>query len=200
VVRSGRRPGNQDTREAILTAARVAFADRGYDAASIRSIAAAAGVDPALVHHYFGTKDQLFLDAMQAPLDPGDAVSTVFAAGVDGAGERLVRMVIGLWDSPAGGAALAILRSAVNNEMFARMAREFVTHRILRRMARELHLEPADGVLRTSLVASQIVGLVMARYVVKIEPVASLPAEALAVLIGPNIQRYLTGPLPKVST
>ena len=196
MVRTGRRPGNQDTREAILAAAREAFADRGFDAASIRSIAAAAGVDPALVHHYFGTKDQLFLDAMQAPLDPAEAVSTVLSQGPDGAGERLARMMLGIWDSPAGTAALAVLRSAVSNDMIARMLREFVTHRILKRISKEIGGDQAEGVLRGNLVASQVAGIVMLRYVIKIEPMASLPAESIVALIGPTLQRYLTGPLP----
>jgi AcrR family transcriptional regulator len=196
VVRTGRRPGNQDTREAILAAAREAFADRGFDAASIRSIAAAAGVDPALVHHYFGTKDQLFLDAMQAPLDPAEAVSTVLSQGPDGAGERLARMMLGIWDSPAGTAVLAVLRSAVSNDMIARMLREFVTHRILKRISKEIGGDQAEGVLRGNLVASQVAGIVMLRYVIKIEPMASLPAESIVALIGPTLQRYLTGPLP----
>lgn len=196
MVRTGRRPGNQDTREAILTAAREAFADRGFDGASIRAIAAAAGVDPALVHHYFGTKDQLFLDAMQAPFDPADALSTVLEKGPDGVGERLIRTILTVWDSPAGGPAVAIVRSAVSNELFARMLREFVTHRILKKIAKGLDLDPAERATRTSLVASQLAGLIVMRYIVKLEPVASLSADALATLIGPTVQRYLTEPLP----
>jgi AcrR family transcriptional regulator len=199
VVRTGRRPGNPDTREAILAAAREAFADRGFDAASIRSIAAAAGVDPALVHHYFGTKDQLFLDSMQAPFDPGEALHGVLAKGVDGAGERLVRMIMGIWDSPAGGAASAIIRSAVSNDLFARMMREFITHRVLRRIAKDLDVPREEGLLRANLVASQIAGLIMVRYIVKIEPLASAPVETVVGLIGPNVQHYLTGDLGGVS-
>jgi AcrR family transcriptional regulator len=196
VARTGRRPGNQDTREAILAAAREAFADRGFDGSSIRSIASAAAVDPALVHHYFGSKDQLFLDAMQAPFDPAAVLTSVLASGADGVGERLVRTMLSVWDSAAGGAAAAIVRSAVSNEMFARMMREFVIHRILRKMARDLNLDPAEGALRTGLVATQIAGLIMVRYILRIEPIASLPAEAVVALIGPTVQRYLTGPLP----
>jgi AcrR family transcriptional regulator len=196
VVRTGRRPGNQDTREAILAAAQEAFADRGFDAASIRAIAAAAGVDPALVHHYFGTKDQLFLDAMQAPFDPAEALSTVLEKGRDGVGERLVRTMLGVWDGAAGGPAAAIVRSAVSNELFARMLREFVTHRILRRIAKDLDLAPDEWLVRTSLVAGQIAGLIMMRYIVKLEPMASMPADTLVRLVGPTVQRYLTEPLP----
>lgn len=180
----------------ILAAAREAFADRGYDAASIRSIATAAGVDPALVHHYFGTKDQLFLDAMQAPFDPGETLHQVLVKGPDGAGERLIRMMLGVWDSAAGGAAAAIIRSAVSNELFARMMREFIMQRILRRIAKDLDLPPKEGMLRANLVASQIAGLIMVRYIVKIEPLASAPADTVVRLIGPTVQHYLTGELP----
>src|SRR5256885_11505612 len=99
MARTGRRPGNQDTREAILASARQAFAERGYDGASIRQIATGAGVDPALVHHYFGAKDQLFLVVMNAPDDPGKLLPRVLAGGAEGVGERLVRMVLSLLDS-----------------------------------------------------------------------------------------------------
>ena len=199
MVRTGRRPGNPDTREAILAAARELFADRGFDATSIRSIATAAGVDPALVHHYFGTKDQLFVDSMQVPIDPGDALNRVLATGVDGAGERLVRMILGVWDSAAGGAAAAIIRSAVSNELFARMMREFITHRILRRIAKDLDVPPQEGLLRANLVATQVAGLLMVRYIVKIEPLASASSDTVAALIGPTVQHYLTGELGRVS-
>jgi AcrR family transcriptional regulator len=196
VVRSGRRPGKQDTREAILEAAREAFAERGYDGASIRLIAAAAGVDPALVHHYFGTKNQLFLDAMQAPFDPMQILPQVLAGGADGIGERLIRTLLRVWDSAAGGAAAALFRSAVSNELIARMMREFVVRQITRRVIKELDLDPAEGPVRTNLVFSQIAGVIMARYIVKIEPLASLPPDVVVAMVGPTIQRYLTAPLP----
>jgi AcrR family transcriptional regulator len=101
MARTGRRPGRQDTRDAILAAARDAFAEKGYDGASIRYIATSAGVDPALVHHYFGTKDQLFREAMRFPVDPNQMLPLLAGPGVDGFGERLVRMFISVWDSPA---------------------------------------------------------------------------------------------------
>jgi AcrR family transcriptional regulator len=193
--RTGRRPGNQDTRKDILSAAREAFAERGYDGASIRQIATGAGVDPALVHHYFGNKEQLFLETVQAPVDPREVLPAVLAGGVDGVGERLVRMFVGVWDSPAGSPAAALLRSAVNNEWTARMLREFLISQILRRLIKDLDLETPDAPLRASLVASQLVGLAMARYIVKVEPIASAPSEQLVTAIGPTLQRYLTGDL-----
>ncbi|MFI6158782.1 TetR/AcrR family transcriptional regulator [Micromonospora sp. PTRAS2] len=193
--RTGRRPGNPGTREAILDAARAAFAERGFDAASIRSIAAAAGVDPALVHHYFGGKDQLFLAAMGAPLDPGELLPRVLAGDADGVGERLVRTFLGVWDSPAGTAAVALLRSAVSNEWTARLLREFLVTQVLRRVLHHLDVDPAELPLRGSLVASQLVGLALMRHVVRLEPVASAPPETLVAAVGPTVQRYLRGEL-----
>ncbi|OKI75114.1 TetR/AcrR family transcriptional regulator [Micromonospora sp. CB01531] len=198
--RTGRRPGNPGTREAILDAARTAFAERGFDGASIRAIAAAAQVDPALVHHYFGTKDQLFLAAMNAPFDPRELLPKVFAGDRDRVGERLVRLFLGLWDSPAGTAGVALLRSALSNEWTARLLREFLTTQVLRRVLDNLDVDPAELPLRGSLVASQLIGLAMMRYVIRLEPVASAAPAALVATIGPTVQRYLTGPLPTPPT
>ena len=195
VRRSGRRPGNQDTRQSILDAAREVFADKGFDGASIRAIAGEAKVDPALVHHYFGTKDKLFLASMNMPLDPAELVPKALSGPRDEAGERLVRLVLSVWDSPAGTAAVALFRSAMSNEWTARLLREFVVTQVLRRAIRELGLPGEEAGLRSALVASQIAGLAVTRYVLKIEPVASADQETLVRAIGPNVQRYLTGPL-----
>ncbi|MEV7327000.1 TetR family transcriptional regulator [Micromonospora sp. NPDC093244] len=193
--RTGRRPGNPGTRESILDAARAAFAERGFDAASIRAIAGTAGVDPALVHHYFGSKDQLFLAAMNFPADPGQLVPRVLAGDRDGVGERMVRVFLGVWDSPAGSAGVALLRSAVSNEWTARLLREFITTQVLRRVLEQLDVEPAQLPLRGSLVATQMIGLAMMRHVVRLEPVASADPETLVAAVGPTVQRYLTGSL-----
>ncbi|GAA3761065.1 TetR family transcriptional regulator [Micromonospora maritima] len=193
--RTGRRPGNPDTRESILAAARAAFAERGFDATPIRAVAAAAGVDPALVHHYFGTKEDLFRAAMAIPIDPAELVPRVLAGGRDEVGERLVRTFLGVWDSPAGTAAVALLRSAVSNQWTARLLREFLTTQILRRVLDRLDLDPAEAPLRGALVATQVAGLAMMRYVIRLEPVASATPDTLAATIGPTVQRYLTGPL-----
>ncbi|MGC4864321.1 TetR family transcriptional regulator [Micromonospora sp. DT53] len=194
--RTGRRPGKPGTREAILDAARTAFAERGFDAASIRAIAGTAEVDPALVHHYFGSKDQLFLAAMNFPFDPGQLVPKVLAGDRDAVGERMVRAFLGIWDSPVGSAAQALLRSAVTNEWTARLLREFVTTQVLRRVLENLDVDPAELPLRGSLVATQMIGLAMMRHVVRLEPVASADPETLVAAIGPTIQRYLIDPLP----
>ena len=193
--RTGRRPGNQDTRTAILAAARKAFAERGYDKASIRQIATSAGVDPALVHHYFGSKEQLFLEMMELPVNPNDFLPQVLGGGVDAVGERLVRTFLTVWDSPVGTTAAALMRSAVSHDWSARMLREFITAQILRRVVNSLDLDPKEGPLRASLIASQMLGLAMARYIVKVEPLASTPREELVAAIAPTIQGYLTRPL-----
>jgi len=198
VKRSGRRPGNQDTRSSILEAARNSFAERGYDKASIRSIAADAGVDPALVHHYFGTKEKLFLATMNAPINPGELIPQALQGPREQAGERLVRAALTVWDSPAGAAAVAMFRSALSNEWTARLLREFVVTQILRRAVGELVEDPAETQMRSGLVATQIAGLMVARYVLKLEPVASTGIDTLVAAIGPNVQRFLTEPMPEV--
>jgi AcrR family transcriptional regulator len=198
VRRSGRRPGNQDTRQSILEAARTTFAEKGYDNASIRAIAASAEVDPALVHHYFGTKEKLFLATMNAPINPGELIPQALDGPRDQAGVRLVRMALSVWDSPAGTAALAIFRSALSNEWTARLLREFVVTQILRRAVADLVADPAEAPMRSALVATQIAGLLVPRYILKIEPVATADPEILAAAIGPNVQRFLTDPLPEV--
>ena len=193
--RSGRRPGNQDTRQSILEAARQVFAERGYDQASIRAIAAQAEVDPALVHHYFGTKEKLFLASMNAPVNPAELVPKALDGPPEEAGERLVRLMLSVWDSPAGAAAVAMMRSAMSNEWTARLLREFVVTQILRRAIAELTVDAAEAPMRAALVATQVAGLAVVRYVLKVEPVASAPPEDLVRSIGPTVQRYLTAPL-----
>lgn len=195
-TRSGRRPGNRDTRAEILAAARRAFAERGYDGATIRQIASSAGVDPALVHHYFGTKQELFTATIDFPLPPAELVQRVFADGTERIGERMVRTFVTVWDSPAGAAGVAMLRSAVTSSLAAALLREFIFTQILRRAVSLLGLDPHEAPLRASLVASQISGLGLMRYVIRIEPLASAPPEVVVATIGPTVQRYLTGDLP----
>lgn len=194
VRRTGRRPGKQDTRRAILAAARESFAERGYDGATIRQIATGAGVDPALVHHYFGNKEQLFAATINFPVDPGELLQRVFSGDLESAGERLVGTFVSVWDSPVGAAGVALLRSAVSSESAARLLREFLTTQIIRRGLAGLDIDPREAPLRGSLVASQVAGLAVIRYILKIEPLASAPPETVVAAIGPTIQRYLTDP------
>jgi AcrR family transcriptional regulator len=197
--RTGRRPGKQDTREAILAAAREAFAELGYDGASIRQIATGAGVDPALVHHYFGTKEELFVETVRPPINPAEVIPKVIAGGVDGMAERLLETFLSVWEHPVSGPAFeALLRRAFSNRVYARLMREFFAVQILRRAMQNLGtiIEPSEVPLRATLVASQLFGLATIRYVLKFEPLASAPRETVIAAVAPNLQRYLTGELP----
>jgi AcrR family transcriptional regulator len=195
VKRIGRRRGSPDTKESILAVARRLFADKGFDATTVRGIASEAGVDPAMIHHYFGTKEELFRQTLSIPFDPAAAITHVIAEGPEHAGENLIRLFVKIWDSPVGSAGAAMIRSAMSNEWTTRLLREFIATQIMRRVAAELKLDPAEAPLRVSLVASQLAGLAMVRYIIKLEPLASLPPERLAKAIGPNVQRYITGSL-----
>jgi AcrR family transcriptional regulator len=150
-------------------------------------------VDPALVHHYFGSKDKLFLAAVEAPADPAELLPEVLAGGREDLGENVVRLLLSVWDGPMQPAGLALVRSAVGNEWTAKLLREFLVSQVLRRVVGTLDLSPAEREARGGLVASQLIGLVMARYVVKVEPLASASPDSLVAAIGPNVQRYLTG-------
>jgi AcrR family transcriptional regulator len=177
----------------VLAAARTAFAERGFDGASIRVIAAEAGVDPALVHHYFGSKDKLFLAAIHAPVDPEELLPEVLAGGTADLGANVVRMLLRVWDGPARAGGLALVRSAVSNEWTARLLREFLVAQVLRRVLGTLGLPADEAEARGSLVASQLIGVVMTRYVLKLEPLASASPDELVAAIGPTVQRSLTG-------
>ena len=188
--RTGRRPGDSGAREAILREARQSFGSAGFSGTTIRGVARAAGVDPALVHHYFGTKDELFAAALELPMDPTVLVSALLADGLDGLGERLVRTFLGVWDAtPGQGPLLALIRSAVSDERAAVSLRDFVTRVILGPVARAAGTDGAE--LRASLMASQVIGLAMARYVVRVEPLASASADELAPVVGATLDRYL---------
>lgn len=193
--RVGRRPGKSGSREKILAAARLHFAKDGYDHATVRAIARSARVDPALVLHFFGSKHELFVAAMDLPLDPSRLIPELVAPGVDGIGERLIRRFIGVWDSPEGRHLVGVIRSVVGHENAAAMMREFFTRAIFGQLARSLDISEPDR--RAALVASQLFGLAMVRYVLRIEPVASATVDELAAWVGPNVQRYIAGDLRK---
>lgn len=193
-ARSGRRPGDSGTREAILAAARESFGSAGYGGTTIRGVARTAGVDPALVHHFFGNKAGLFGAAMELPFDPAVFVSGLLADGIEGLGERLVRAFLTIWDgTPGQGPMLALLRSAVADEHAAESLRAFLTRVLLTPLAQAAGDDRPE--LRANLVASQMVGLAVARYVVRLEPLASVGRDQLAMSLGTTVDRYLTEPL-----
>lgn len=190
MARTGRRPGQSRSREKILGAARSHFAAGGYDGATIRGIAKAARVDPALVLHYFGSKEGVFVAAMKLPADPAQVIPALVAPGIDGIGERLVRFFIGTWDSVEGRPLLGLLRSVVSNEKAAELFRGFLTRELFGRLTVELRIDQPE--LRTSLAMSQMVGLALQRYVLKLEPVASASIDDIARWVGPSVQRYFS--------
>jgi AcrR family transcriptional regulator len=192
----GRRAGPTRTRARILEAARAAFAARGYDAVSLRAVAREAGADPALVHHFFGTKARLFAAAVELTVDPRAIVESLLAGDPATLGERLVRAIVELGDSDdAVRGFLALIRGAVSHADAARLLREFISVELLGRIARVA--APDAPQARAALAGSQIIGLAMARRVIGIEPLAGADADWLAAAVGPSIQRYLTEPLPR---
>ncbi len=193
--RRGRpRGGDSGARERIVDAAVAEFGARGYDGATIRAIAARAGVDAALVHHYFGTKDDLFTATIDAPLGPAKAVPGMLAGDLDTAGERIVRYVLETWEDPAfRRRGVAILRAIVANRRSTSLLVGLVSREVLGRIADRL--EGPDAERRAALVGSQIVGLMVTRYVLELPPMASAPVDEIVAAVGPTVQRYLTGPL-----
>ncbi|AYF76182.1 TetR/AcrR family transcriptional regulator [Nocardia yunnanensis] len=195
MTRSGRRPGNSGTREAILDAARVRFAEVGFDKASIRSIATAASVDPALVHHYFGTKHELFAAALKLPVDPRDILSHFATVPVEDLGETIIRTVVTLWDSEIGVPTIAAFRTLLASDDPA-LARTFLLDIVLAAIRPRVDSPPGTGAKRAALAASQLAGLLVTRKILRIDPIASMPVEELAATVGPTLQRYFTGELP----
>lgn len=190
----GRRPGAPDTRAEVLAAARTSFAEKGFRATTIRAVAASAGVDPALVHHYFGTKDDLFLAALEMPVDPREVLAPVVALGPDGAGERLLRTFLSVWDDPDIQVRLLAVVRSVLSEDGATLLKEGFIPVVVGPVLAQLVADRPD--VRVPLVASQVVGLIVTRYLIALPPMATMPAEDVVSRVGPVIQHYLTGDLP----
>ncbi|MFC6079767.1 TetR/AcrR family transcriptional regulator [Sphaerisporangium aureirubrum] len=190
----GRRPGTSQTRDAILDAAMESFTSQGYTATTIRGVARAAEVDPALVMHFFGTKDGLFDAAVRSRGLPLRRLSEVVPGDPDGLGERLVRRYLTLWEEPETGARLqAILHAAAASEAAATLLRGFLTEEVLRPIAKTLEIDHAET--RAILAGSSLIGLAMVRYVLKVDALALLPPETVIAAAAPAVQRYLTGEL-----
>jgi AcrR family transcriptional regulator len=178
----------------VLGAARTSFGERGFDGATIRGIALRAGVDPALVHHYFGTKQQLFVAAMELPFDVTLTVPRLLEGPPDELGVRFVRFFLELWERPANRSLLlGVLRSASTDSIAAGMLRRLLVEGPFLALAHAINRP--DATFRATLAGSQLIGLAIARYVVAVEPLASAPTEILVRAIGPTVQRYLAGDL-----
>ena len=192
--RRGRRPGGNDTRAELLNAARVEFADRGYEGATVRVIAERAGVDPAMVNHWFGGKEALFTAALQLPVNPAEVLAAVLPGDPELVGERIVQRFLTIWDTTGGGPLAAVLRSIASHEDAARMLREFIANVMVGRIVAAVAPDRPD--LRAALVGSQLFGMGLVRYVLKLEPLASADHATVIGAVAPTLQRYLTGPLP----
>jgi AcrR family transcriptional regulator len=192
--RSGRRPGESGTREAILEAARRLFAEYGYDRTSMRSIALEAGVDPALVSHYHGSKQALFIASVELPFDPTTALPEILHGDRETIGLRLATFIVGVLESEEGRRRMVgMIRAAASEPEAAHMVRELIARKILATIVENLGSD--DPQRRASFTSSQIMGLVMARYIIGVEPLASLDPKEVVRVIGPTLQRYLVEPL-----
>ena len=190
----GRPPGRSDTREAIGAAARRQFADVGYDRTTMRTIAAEAGVDPALVVHFFGSKQRLFVSVVELPFDPMTVLPAVLAGDREDAGRRLAEFVAdALDDPPQRDRFAALVRAAASEPAAADLLRSLLAERVYP------HFVEAFGddhpQLRQNLIGAFVVGLVMTRQVARLEPIASADRAQLVQLLAPTLQRFLAEPL-----
>jgi AcrR family transcriptional regulator len=193
VPRSGRRPGNQDTRGTILGAARDAFAAKGFAGASMRGIASDAGVDASLVHHYFDTKQQLFLATMQVPIPLPELVHGLLAQGLDGLGQRLITTVLEVWESETRPALVAALRTIITDPAMARSLQEFLTFEVLGQVLHAMDIPKPEADRRAGLVAAQLLGVMAGRYLLELPVLVDQSPRQLAAAIGPVLQRYFDG-------
>ncbi|MET0235734.1 MAG: TetR family transcriptional regulator [Kibdelosporangium sp.] len=190
--RRGRRPAGADTKTALVEAARAVFSEQGYEGATVRAIAKRAGVDPAMVNHWFGGKEGLFARAvLQLPVDPAVVAAEISSGDLDTIGERIVRRFLTVWDSTGGGQFAALVRSVAGHEMAVTGLRDIFLKQIFMRVANKTGAD--NAMFRATLVASQLIGMGMVRYVAQFEPLASNDIETLVTAIAPTIQRYFTG-------
>jgi AcrR family transcriptional regulator len=191
--RAGRRPGESDSKGAILRAARALFADRGYDATSVRAVGAQAGVDPALVLHYFGSKADLFAASLHLPLHPSE-IEALLHGDRATLGRRLAEFYLHRVFRERRETVLSLLRSAVSNPEAAQMLRRAVQGTVVAILERAFPGE--ESALRGELCASHMMGLFLARHILQVEPLASESEDRLVEAVAPALQHYLSAPLP----
>jgi AcrR family transcriptional regulator len=192
--RAGRRPGTSGTRDAILAAARRQFAEHGYDRTTLRNVAAEAGVDPALVVHFFGSKQGLFLAGVELPFEPEELAARIAAGPRKHIGELVATFVLGVLDDPeARSRWLAIIRAAASEPEVARLLRRTLETRVFAPVAEALGVE--DAPLRVTLAGTQLVGIAMGRHIVGLGPLVEADSATIAAAIAPTLQRYLVEPL-----
>ncbi|HEY7051359.1 MAG TPA: TetR family transcriptional regulator [Mycobacterium sp.] len=187
----GRRPGRTDTRNVLVATARRMFADTGYDKTSVRDIAAAAEVDPALIRHYFGNKANLFRATLGWPFEPEQIAERLTGGDSGGLGLRLTQVFFELWEDPDTRAPLlAILRGAATHEESAALARQFIQARLYPQIA--MALDGGDGELRVDLAMAQLLGIAYLRHILRVEPVASASVQDLIARAASVVSAHLT--------
>jgi len=191
----GRRGGTTKSRAHILDTARRLFAEHGFEGTSLRQVAREAGVDPAMIHHFFKGKDELFAQSVALPADPAHVLEGVDRHDPGQRAEAIVWAVLRLWESPAQHSLEAFVRGAIGSKAKTLLLKEMVTRAILSRIMAGVTGTPEEVAIRANLVATQMVGLMLVRYVVRMEPLASAPPGDVVALIAPNVQHYLTGRL-----
>ncbi len=191
--RAGRRPGPSDTRNEILRAAREGFAARGYQSTSLRSIAADAGVDPALIHHYFDTKQRLFLATVAVPVPIDEVLGTLVADGPDGLGERLLTTLLSIWDSEVQPNLVAAVRTALADPEMGRVFGEFLDLELVGRVLGAVGVPHDEAARRGALVASQLLGVIVGRYLLRLPALTAPTSAELVAAVGPTLQHYLEG-------
>lgn len=189
VKKRGPKAGPGKAREAILDAARWEFGKRGFEGATLRSIAREAGVDVALVSYYFGSKSELFVASLDLPVNPAEVLPSILEEGLDDAGARVLRVLLDVWDQPATGAPLIAMMRSISTQ--SGLLREFIGGQLVPTIANAI--DAPDAELRAAAFTSQMFGLVLERYVLGIEPLASASHDEIVRLIAPTLQRYLEG-------
>ena len=178
------------TRGAILKAAQELFAELGYARTTVRDIAARAAIDPAMVMRYFGSKDALFARATAIDLKLPDLTQTAPAQF----GDRLIRHVLDVWEGPSSTGTLTILlRTSASDEDAAAKTREVFAGQVLPMLARVA--EPAEVATRAGLISTQLLGLALCRYVLKVPPIVAMTPERIIACFGPLLQQHITGEL-----
>jgi AcrR family transcriptional regulator len=189
--RAGRRPGEAVTRQAIIEAARTCFLEQGYTATTIRAVARHAGVDPALVYHYFGDKPGLFVALLELPVDPRRVRNQASRGGFSGV--KLVERFLAQWETgpqPPGQTFVAVAQAMSASPEVARAMREFLAERVWSDPPIETDPETLERVY--GLVSVQLMGTAWTRYILRTEPIASASRREVAAIVGPVIDRILT--------
>ncbi|MGV9245215.1 TetR/AcrR family transcriptional regulator [Streptomyces sp. NPDC003710] len=195
-ARAGRGPRGERGAQAdrILAAARRSFAERGYSGTSLRAVALAADVDPTLVNYYFSNKMGLLKAALEPPEAFGESIAEAAKVPLEERGRAFVEAALSMWDDPATSEILRSIILAASHEPFA-MERLRAVFSALVLQVVSASLPGDEAGLRSDLVATQIVGLAMTRYVWAVDRIADMPREQVVRLIGPVVQHYLTGTL-----